>query len=134
MALKGKPDPNTEKLLMAAAKFGYSGSVTLMLLSGTAPDIQDEDGVAALHVAALSPADNTQFADLLPDARANINIHGGPFGNALQAATLSGKAKTVLILRQHDASPDRAGGSYGTALQIGQNGLEDWERKADGGN
>lgn len=99
--------------------------------SETAPDIQDEDGVAALHAAAFSPGNNTQIVELLPDVRAK---HGGPFGNALQAATLSATAKAVLILLQHGASPDGVGGSYGTAFQIGQNGLEDWDRKADGGN
>lgn len=117
-ALELKPNLKTEKLLFAAAKYGQ------------APDVHDENDVAALHAAALTPQDDTQILEILLDANANVNIHGGLFGSALQAAAISGKAKCVRILLKRGASPDHAGGSYGTALQIAKNRLEDLERRA----
>ena len=130
IALELKPNLNTQTLLFAAAKYGQIKSVNLMLRNGTAPDILDETGVAALHAAAFTPDDDTQILELLLDAKANVNIHGGLFGSALQAAAMSGKAKAVSILLEHGATSDYTGGSYGTALQIAKKRLEDVERRA----
>lgn len=130
IALEVKPNLNTERLLFAAAKYGQVDAVKLMLRNGAAPDVYDENNVAALHAAAFTPNDDTQILELLLDANANVNIHGGLFGSALQAAAISGKAKCVRILLEHGASPDYAGGSYGTALQIAQKRIEDLERRA----
>lgn len=97
IALKAKPKPNTELLSITAPKHGHSDFVILVLLTGTAPNVQDEDGVTAIHGAAFSPANNAQIVELLLDANdnANANVHGGPFGSALQAAALSGKARPI---------------------------------------
>ena len=127
IALELKPDLNTEKLFFAAAKYGHIHSVKLMLRNGAAPDCHDENDVAALHAAAFTPLDDTKIIELLLDANANVNIHGGLFGSALQAAAMSGKAKAVQILLKRGASPDYAGGLYGTALQIAHNRLEAFE-------
>lgn len=131
LALKVKPNLSTELLLIAAAKYGHSETVNLLLRYGTAPDVQHENGLAALHAAAFTPGDDYETVDLLLDANANVNIHGGPFGSALQAAALSGKVKADLILLQHGASPDYAGGSYnyGPALHIAQKRLEDTQKE-----
>lgn len=86
MALKVKPNLNPESLLIPAAKYGNSDSVTFMLRNGTAPDSQDEIGFAALRVVAFTPESDTQAVELLLDAKSNVNIHGGPFDSALQAA------------------------------------------------
>ncbi len=128
MTLELRPTLNTEKLLFAAAKYGDVEAVEFMLQNGTAPDYHDENGVAALHVAALTPEYDINIVELLLDANADVNIHGGLFGSALQAAALSGKANTVQVLLEHGASPGYAGGSYGTALEIAQNRLEDLKR------
>ncbi|CAD6581748.1 MAG: hypothetical protein ASARMPRED_000694 [Alectoria sarmentosa] len=131
LALKVKPNLSTEMLLIAAAKYGHSESVNLLLRNGTSADVQNENGLAALHAAAFTPGDDYETVELLLEANANVNIHGGPFGSALQAAALSGKVKAVLILLQHGALPDYAGGSYnyGPALHIAQKRLEDTQKK-----
>ena len=79
IALKVKPNLNTELLSIAAAKSGYSEYVRFLLLKGTAPDAQDKNGVAALHAAAFAPEDDIKTLEGLLDANANVNIHGGPF-------------------------------------------------------
>ena len=128
IALEVEPNLNTELLLFVAAKYGHVDSVKLLLRNGAAPDVFGENGVAALHAAAFTPEDNTQIVELLLDAHADVSIHGGLFGSALQAAALSGKAEVVRILLKHGASPNHSGGLYGTALQLAQNRLEDLER------
>lgn len=79
IALKVKPNLNTELLSIAAAKSGYSEYVRFLLLKGTAPDAQDKNGVAALHAAAFAPEDDVKKLETLLDANANLNVHGGPF-------------------------------------------------------
>ena len=59
IALKAKPNLNTELLSIIPANHGHSNFVILVLLTGTAPNVQDEDGVPAIHGAAFSPANNT---------------------------------------------------------------------------
>lgn len=126
LALKAKPNLNTELLSIIPANHGHSNFVILVLLTGTAPNVQDEDGVTAIHGAAFTPANSTQIVELLLDA--NANVHGGPFGGTLQAAALSGKAKPILILLKRGALPDYTGDSYGTPFQIAQKRLKDLER------
>ena len=129
VALKLKPNLNTDMVLIAAAKYGYIDCVKLMLRNRAPPEILDESGVAALHAAAFTPGDDTQIFEMLLDANANVNIPGRYFGSALQAAAMSGKAKVVHMLLEYGASPDYAGGSYGSALEIAQNRLEDLEKR-----
>ena len=116
--------------MFAAAKYGQVSAVEFLLRKGITPDVQLEDGVAALHAAALNPLDDIQTVELLVNAGADINIHGGFFGSALQAAAMSGKAGVVRLLLEHGALPNYAQGTYGTALEIAQNRLEDLERRA----
>lgn len=127
-ALNVKAKLNTEMLLIAVSKCGYSDSVKYMLRNGTAPDAQDKNGIAALHAAAFAPINTAQVVGLFLDAGADVNIHGGRFESALQAAALSGVVKVVLILLEHSALPNHIGGSHGTALEIAKKRLEDWER------
>ena len=91
--------------------------------------MQVENGVAA-----FTPEDDIQIVELLLNAGADVNIHGGLFGSALQAAAMSGKAKAVRLLLEHSALPNYARGTYGTALEIAQNRLEDLERRAFNGH
>ena len=119
-----KPSMNTGLLLVAAVKYGYYDSVSLMLKNGASPDARDTDGVAALHAATLTKKDGTRMLKLLLNAGANVSIRGGPFESALQAAAMAGNAEAIPILLKSGAAPDHAGGSFGTALQIAQDVLE----------
>ena len=130
IALDFKPNLKVKKLMFAAAKYGQVNAVKFLLRNGITPDVQVENGVAALHAAAFTPKDDIQIVELLLNAGANVNIHGGLFGSALQAAAMSGKAKAVRLLLEHGALPNYARGTYGTALEIAQNRLEDLERRA----
>ena len=130
IALDLRPNLNLEKLMFAAANYGQVNAVKFLLRNGITPDVQVEDGIAALHAAAFTPQDDIQIVELLLNAGAHVNINGGLFGSALQAAAISGKAKAVRLLLEHGALPNYAGGTYGTALEIAQKRLEDLERRA----
>ena len=130
IALDFKPNLNLDKLMFAAAKYGQVNAVKFLLRNGITPDVQVKNGVAALHAAAFMPEDDIQIVELLLNAGADVNIHGGLFGSALQAAAMSGKTKAVRLLLKHGALPNYARGTYGTALEIAEKRLEDLERRA----
>ncbi|KAJ7843984.1 ankyrin repeat-containing domain protein [Mycena olivaceomarginata] len=48
---------------------------------------------------------------------AEVNAHGGYYGNALQAASYEGDIEIVRLLLQHGAEVNAQGGQYGNALQ-----------------
>jgi ankyrin repeat protein len=54
---------------------------------------------------------------LLLDRGADVNIQGGPFGNALQAAAYYGSQEIVKLLLDRGADVNIQGGAYGNALQ-----------------
>lgn len=62
----------------------------------------------------------------MPTAMSTYTV--GLSGVLFKQQRFSGKAKAVQILLERGASPDHAGGSHGTALQIAQNRLEDLKR------
>ncbi|EJT68913.1 hypothetical protein, variant [Gaeumannomyces tritici R3-111a-1] len=58
-----------------------------------------------------------QAAICLLDKGADVNAHGGEFGNALQAASLRGHTETVRLLLDRGAYVDARFGRFGNALQ-----------------
>ncbi|KAJ6571501.1 ankyrin repeat-containing domain protein [Mycena capillaripes] len=92
----------------------------------------DVDGLGkALHVAARNA--NHEFAGLLLDRGADVNIQEGEFGSALQEAAgfedprwdqsvalwdRARRIQTVQVLVDRGANIDADGGEYGTALQL----------------
>lgn len=116
---------NVGRLLVAAVKYGHLDVVDLLLQGGASPDSQESNGNAALHSAAFTSTRGTEAVKRLLDAGASINTYCGPFGSALQAAALSGKAEMVRMLLQNGSAIDHAGGDYGTALKIAKKRLED---------
>lgn len=118
--------------LVAAAKYGFAKSIDYILRHGAAPDSQEQDGTSALQAAAFAPASDTETVELLLDAGAEVNARQGPFGSALQAAALSGKAGVVRLLLEKGASVDYADGDYGTALQIARKRLDDQDALCPG--
>lgn len=113
--------------LTAPAKYGYSESIAELLKHGAAPDLEEQEDVTPLQAAAFTPANDTETFELLLDAGAVIDTTGGPFGSALQAASLSGKAKVVQKLLEKGTSVNHTGGEYGTALQIARKRLDDYK-------
>jgi ankyrin repeat protein len=54
---------------------------------------------------------------MLLDEDADVNVQGGHYGNALQAASLSGHEQVIKMLLDKDADVNAQGGHYGNALQ-----------------
>ena len=121
-------DINLEGLLLPATKYGYIDIVRLLLQSGVSPNTQDSDRVAALHAAAFASSHDLEMVKLLLDAGSDINLHGGPFGSALQAASLKGQVDVIRLLLERGASVNYAIGMWGSALNIAQDRLEDQKK------
>jgi len=111
--------------LIAGAKYGFAKAIHYMLQGGAAPDLRERNEITALQAAAFTPADDNEAVEILLMAGAEVNARGEPFGSALQAAAMSGKAKVVKILLEKGASVNHADGEYGTAIQIARKRLED---------
>ncbi len=111
--------------LIAGAKYGFAKTIDYMLQHGAAPDVRENNETTALQAAAFTPADDNEAVEILLMAGAEVNARGEPFGSALQAAAMSGKAKVVKILLEKGASVNHADGEYGTAIQIARKRLED---------
>ena len=125
MLLDLHPDFSLENLLLPAIKYGHIDIVRLLLQHGVSPDTQDSDHVAALHAAAFEPFHDHEMVKLLLDAGADVNIHGGPFGSALQAASLKAQVGAVRLLLESGAFVNCAVGQWGSALMIARDRLED---------
>lgn len=123
-----RPNLNYVLPLISVSKLRYGRALIFMLQHGVQPDHQDYNGIAPIHAAAFLPAYNLDMIKDLLDAHADVNIHGGPFGSALQAAALSGNAQVVQRLLENGALVNHTGGEYGTALRIAQDRLEDQKR------
>ena len=54
---------------------------------------------------------------LLLDRGADVNVQGGRYGNALQAAAFGGHEETVELLVSKGADVNLQSGDYGNALQ-----------------
>ena len=120
-----RPDINKEIPLIAAAKYGYTEIIKILVQNETTLDAQETNGAMALHAAAFSPQCGIDAIELLLDARADVNIHGGVFSSALQAAAMSGKVQVAEFLLEKGASIDFSEGRYGSAVQIARVRLQD---------
>lgn len=76
----------------------------------------------------LSFEDSEKVVEILLDNGADVNIQGGYYGNALQAASHIGNEKVVKMLLENGADVKAPGGYYGSALNAasvrGHNGVE----------
>lgn len=60
---------------------------------------------------------HVKLLELLLSRAADVNIQGGKYGNALQAASALGSVRAVMLLLDRGADINVQGGEYGTALQ-----------------
>ena len=58
-----------------------------------------------------------EVAKLLLEEGADVNVEGGRYGNALQAASVKGHKEVVRLLIDNSANVNAQGGQYGHALQ-----------------
>jgi ankyrin repeat protein len=78
-------------------------------------DAKDEAGRTALYWA--SDMGHDKVVEMLLERGADINAHGGHYGNALQAASAGGNDKVVQVLLDKGADVNALGGHYGSILQ-----------------
>ena len=57
-----------------------------------------------------------EILETLLEHKANVNIQGGQFGSALQAAAYYGRFEMVNLLLENGANPNTKGGRFGCAL------------------
>jgi hypothetical protein len=62
-------------------------------------------------------AQMTGYGKTTLDKSADINVQGGRYGNALQAASYEGHEKIIQLLLNENASVNAQGGHFGSALQ-----------------
>ncbi|CAG5158427.1 uncharacterized protein ALTATR162_LOCUS5073 [Alternaria atra] len=74
-----------------------------------------EETPAPLYYAALFGLQ--EVVSLLIDESADVDVQGGHYGNALQAASWEGHEAVVRLLLDKDADANAQGGVYGNALQ-----------------
>ena len=78
-------------------------------------DSKDTKGRTPLYVAAEKGAG--AITRKLLDKGADVNAHGGRYGNALQAASAGGHKEMATLLLDKGADVNAQGGRYGNALQ-----------------
>jgi ankyrin repeat protein len=98
--------------LQAAAHRKSELLVDLLLKMGAHVNAQGRFG-SALQAASRS----AKTAQLLLDRNAEVNLGGGEYGNALQAAAFHNNFKLVEMLLERGARINEQGGLYGCALQ-----------------
>ena len=125
----GEWRPKIEQLLLELFKNDKGPFTTWIRLHDMdfpEPLIQDElptDNMASpLYYAALLGLDSvinyiTKFSIRDANLRETVNIQGGRYGNALQAASSGGHEKVVQRLLDQGADINAQGGRYGSALQ-----------------
>ena len=104
--------------VVGIAEMGDIDAVRKWLQDGGSPDVTDDEGKPLLHAAARSG--NESLVRLLIQHDADVNIQGGYWHSALQAAAGMAQASSapiVKLLLENNADPHALGGHYGDALQ-----------------
>ncbi|KAJ7175211.1 ankyrin repeat-containing domain protein [Mycena crocata] len=102
-------------LLLTVSRWKDLELIRLLLAYGADPNIREETGETALHIAASHS--DMAIVDLLLANGADPDIEGGEYQTALQAAAHSGSQEVVKALLEHGTDVNVQGGRYGTALQ-----------------
>jgi ankyrin repeat protein len=75
---------------------------------------KDDNGLTQVHYSTASG--NAGTTNMLVKRGTNVNMHGGGYGNALQAASSEGYEPTVRLLLENKADFNTQGGLYGNVL------------------
>ena len=110
----GQPRPDGSAI-HAAAAFGHSNIVNILLKKGAAINAKDPREITPLQAAAVEG--HSAVVRLLLHKGALINETNGLHGTALCAATSRAKLDVVRILLKKGADANIKGGPYGNALQ-----------------
>jgi hypothetical protein len=102
-------------ILVYAAETGSVAVCSYLIGLGTLDlDSKDAKGRTPLYIAAEKGA--SVLTRMLLDKGADVNAHGGRYGNALHAASEGGHEAVVKLLLDKGADVDAHGGVYGNAL------------------
>jgi ankyrin repeat protein len=108
-------DASPTYALQLASSAGLVKAVSRLLDTGCDIDERDREGRTPLYHACLHA--HIEIVHTLLGVGADVNVHGGYFGNAFQAASASGYTQTVKLLLENNADVNVQGGHFGNALQ-----------------
>jgi ankyrin repeat protein len=111
--------------LRAACHNGHGEIAMMLLRNGANVDEKDsvanfdicltDKGLSLVYFAAVEG--HKRLAELLLEQGVNVNLQGGFFGNALQAACVNSDRMMVETLLEHGADVNAEGGHYANALE-----------------
>jgi ankyrin repeat protein len=107
--------PSIDAIHLAA--FNGHEQVVRSLCAQDESVINIADGEGSYPVIWASLNGNSKIVQGLLDLGAYVNVQGGPYGNALQAACSKGHDNTVQVLLEHGADANALGGGW-NALQV----------------
>ncbi|KAJ6088033.1 hypothetical protein N7499_004215 [Penicillium canescens] len=115
-SIKTYRNPPSMTALHLASFNGHEREVEFLLSLG-GKDINSTDGTGTYPIISASLNGYEKVVQLLLEKGAEVNTHGGEYGNALQAASFRGHNKVVQLLLEKGAQFNNQGGEYGNALQ-----------------
>lgn len=100
--------------LCLVQKKAYDNWLQLRASDRTGPCTESTDFTAPLYL--MSSDGVSGMVRYLVDLGADVNAQGGPYGNAMQAASYKGHESVVQLLLNLGADVDTKGGAFGNAL------------------
>jgi ankyrin repeat protein len=112
-----EPDLQSKTPLIHAVGCGHYSLTSSLIEYGAEVNFQHNSERTALYHACVSDDSPLGIIKLLLDHQADVNLQGGLFNTAFQAASARGKLKVVELLLENKADVNLQGGHYNTALQ-----------------
>jgi ankyrin repeat protein len=112
-----EPDLQSKTPLIHAVGCGHYSLTSSLIEYGAEVNFQHNSEGTALYHACVSDDSPLGIIKLLLDHQADVNLQGGLFNTAFQAASARGKLKVVELLLENKADVNLQGGHYNTALQ-----------------
>jgi ankyrin repeat protein len=103
--------------LFQVVEHGRADLITLFVQLGSDINARDGENWPLITYAASARPNNVHVVEELLKRGVDPKTRGGRYGNALQAAAVNGRNKTVQLLLKSGVSPNMPGGEFRYALQ-----------------